>query len=526
MEKNQNIKPNGLPNLAESTIQSTMLHMPDYVFQKNHDSFYVWCNENFAKLVGLDSNSKICGKTDHDLWNTELADRFIIDDQCVLRKGMSLCKEYKLSNKKGTGSIYLRIDRAPLYDESNNIIGVLAIGTDITEQKYREIGMLHQHAFLEDIFYNLPGLIYWKNTKFQYMGFNKNVVVLSGLSREQLLGKTDPELNWGQREAVSFQRDDQEVMETGIVKVTEYEIPIKRADGHYIVVKTEKSRLYDRKGKVAGILAIAIDITEQKILEAKLIAEKERVEQVNKVKTEFIRNMEHDIRTPFTGIYTLSKILEQKETDPQKKEQVGMIGQCAKELLDYCNGILDFSRTESGHMPLIAKKFNLQTLIMGVMALEKPAAINKGLQFITVYPPNIPTIFIGDQYRIQRILVNLIGNAIKFTQTGYIKLEVEFTKQINNRECIIRLFVEDTGIGIPNDKQSIIYERFSRLTPSNQAKYKGVGLGLSIVKHLIDEVEGEIDIKQTSESGTIFVCTLPLKLPLIDEIPTEGDTLE
>lgn len=397
---------------------------------------------------------------------------------------------------------------------------MLSLRFDIADRGEKEQTM---STFTEDILYNLPGFIYWKNKNSQYIGFNKNVVLLSRLSKDELLGKTDLELSWGKKEAETFQKDDQEVMETGIVKVTEHEIPIKHSENQNIILRTEKSRLYDREGNIIGVLAVAMDITDQKILEQKLMEEKERVERMIRQKTEFIRNMEHDIRTPFCGVYSITKLLEEKETDTEKKILLTAIAQSAKELLDYCNGILDFSKIESGTTPIVSKKFDLKTLIDRVVNMEKPAAMNKNILILVEYPTTIPTVFKGDPYRIQRILVNLISNAIKFTQKGYVKVRVQFVEQNRKKLTFIRFYIQDTGIGIPQEQQMAIYERFHRLNPSNQGKYKGLGLGLSIVKHLAHELNGEIDVKSEMDKGTIFVCTIPLPRPLVDEILFEED---
>jgi two-component system aerobic respiration control sensor histidine kinase ArcB len=397
-----------------------------------------------------------------------------------------------------------------------NINRNIILNSSVDQKHFEEVS--EAHYFIEDILYNLPGLIYWKNKNYQYVGFNKNVMRLSGLTCEQLYGKTDLELNWGKKEAESFQKDDQEVMDMGITKITEHQIPISYSDRAYAIVRTEKSCLYDKNGNVAGVLGVAMDVTEQKILEEKLIAEKERAEQLNQAKTEFIRNMEHDIRTPFSGIYSLAEILQTQEKNPEKKQLINAITQCAKELLNYCNGILDFSRIESGVMPILFKKFNLHALVNSVVAMEKPVAIDKKLLLITEYSKDIPEIFVGDEYRIQRILINLMSNAVKFTNKGHVKISIKLAKKINNKEFILRFFIEDTGIGIPKEKQACIYERFNRLTPANEGKYKGSGLGLSVVKYLVEELSGEIEVNSRPKKGTVFVCTLPLKSPLIDDV--------
>lgn len=643
-------------------LEYVIANLPGYIFWKDKNARYIGCNNNLANLLKLKENSEIFGKCDHDfdfIWGKELADQFITNDQSVMQtKEIHTC-EYLLPIKRSDGnSLVVRTDKIPLYNEKDEVVGILAISIDITDQKLSEKITRISHTFVEDILYNLPGLIYWKNINSQYMGFNKNVVALSGLSRENLFGKTDNELNWGEKEAKQFQQDDQAVMEIGTVKITEHEIPIKRPDGNFMTVRTEKSRLYDREGNIAGVLGVAVDITDQKILEERLTKEKEKAERLNqdafhnfeyiisrmpgyiywkntesqymgcnnnlakishlakpadivgkmdedfewgkeqaeqfkrddekimmtgetltteyelpikrkdghrlyvrtdklpfydktgkvigilgvgvditdqkileksiieekekaeianKIKTEFVRNMEHDIRTPFNGVWGLSTILWEKETDLEKKELLGDIVSCAKELLDYCNGILDFSKIEANTMPVLSKKFDLIHLLNSVINIEKPAAKHKNLLLHFECDSNLPKIVIGDPYRLSRVLINLISNAVKFTHNGHIHVKAQI-KTKENGKGIIQFIIEDTGIGFSQDKKEYIYEKFTRLLPSNQGVYKGLGLGLRIVKQFIEEMDGEVDVKSELGKGTVFYCTFPFKLPLTDDL--------
>ena len=231
--------------------------------------------------------------------------------------------------------------------------------------------------------------------------------------------------------------------------------------------------------------------------------------------------MEHDIRTPFNGVWGLANYLWQHETEEQKKEFLGDITNCAKELLDYCNGILDFSKIEQRSLPLLEKKFNSRKLLDSTMAIEMPPAKLKKLELTLDCDDKVPVVLVGDQYRLQRILINLVSNAVKFTQHGFVKLCVQLVKQLDDKNIIIRFIIEDSGIGIPQEKQDFIYEKFARVTPSNKGAYKGIGLGLRIVKQFIEEMGGEIDLRSEQGKGSTFICTLPFKLPLVSDMADE-----
>ena len=256
-------------------------------------------------------------------------------------------------------------------------------------------------------------------------------------------------------------------------------------------------------------------------MEAALLKAKSSAEAANTLKIEFIHNMEHDIRTPFSGIYGMAQLLLENETDLMKRDFLQDIVNCAKELLEYSTGILDFSLIESDSLPIVSKKFSINKLLEGLVAMETPPAKVKDLEFTAHCDSNVPDVVMGDRYRLQRILINLVSNAIKFTNQGCVRLSVKLGKIMGPRHIVLCFIIEDTGIGIPKDKQDVIFERFSRLLPSNQRQYKGQGLGLRLVRQFVDEMDGDIELKSAAGKGTTFTCSFTFKLPLVDNIMDE-----
>ena len=498
--------------------QSFVKELPGFFYCKDSNLRYTSTNTHYAQLLGQQDIMDFKGYSDNDFnrWEPSLCLQFQHDEQLVMMNRIAITKEYKIPGVNDATMLYVRFERKPII-HNNQVVGVQAFGIDITDIKAHEETVLHDKQFVEDILYNLPGLIYWKNRNSQYMGFNRNVVELSQLSRDQLRGKSDRELNWGTDQGDAFRKDDLEVIEQGINKITENQIPIRRQDGEYMVVRTEKSRLLNRSGDIVGVLGVALDVTDQKILEKKLLEEKERSERLARAKTDFICNIEHDLRTPFSGIYTISHMLLEKETDQSKLQYLNAIVNSAKELLDYCNGVIDYSRLESGNIPIVERKFDLKAMITGVLGMESPAAVSKDIQLELDYPEHLPTIVLGDDFRLRCIMINLISNAVKFTKQGYVKIKADmvFNKD-KNRHAIFKLMVEDSGMGIPQDKLASIFEKFERLTPSNKGLYRGLGLGLTSVKKFLAELDGDIDVVSCLNKGTTFVVTLAMKLPHLD----------
>lgn len=383
------------------------------------------------------------------------------------------------------------------------------------------IEQLQSEVFrLKSVIEQLPGSIYWKDKNGIYLGRNaysmkkmQNLDLEKNKAQDAIIGKTDYDI-FPKDVADRYRQHDLEVMATK--KEVALEEPITLPNGKTAIQLSTKMPLYNEKGEVDGVVGNTVDITYLKDIENELQREKVKAEQANHIKTEFIRNMEHDIRTPFNGVWGMANYLWEQETDENKKEYLGDITQCAKELLDYCNSILDFSKIESGMLAVMDKKFDLEKLIDSIIKIELPAAKHRKLQLKKSYDTKIPPVLVGDHHRLYRILINLVSNALKFTAKGYVELKTLVVK-MKNDTVLIRFIIEDTGMGIPADKQEYIFEKFSRLSLSNKGVYKGIGLGLRVVKQFMHDINGEIDLISEVKKGTQFICTVPFKLPLTND---------
>lgn len=362
----------------------------------------------------------------------------------------------------------------------------------------------------------LPGALYYKDKNGKYLGCSNYLISSSGLNNpSDVIGKTDFEL-FSEEQAKILRKNDKKVFKEGKTLVTEEKITLPNGGEQYFeVVKTP---LRDVSDKIVGIIGNSIEITNRVKAEQKLAIAKEKAELANVAKNQFIANMEHDLRTPCSGIAEMIKILEKEETDIEKKESLACVAKAANQLFEILNGILEFNHLESGKSPVLYKKFNLKQLLSEIIAMEMPAIRSKHLDLTVDCDSNIPEILIGDVFRTSRILINLVSNAVKFTSKGYIKIFVQMVKKINNKRVVLRIVVEDSGIGIPKDKQDIIYTRFTRVHPSSSSVYRGSGLGLSIVKQFVKELKGEIEVNSEVGRGTIFECLLPFELSLLSGV--------
>ncbi|WP_218814505.1 ATP-binding protein [Rickettsiella endosymbiont of Dermanyssus gallinae] len=293
-------------------------------------------------------------------------------------------------------------------------------------------------------------------------------------------------------------------------------------DFYYLVIR----KPIIHTAQVKGILDISIDITERKKSEKDLRIAKEKAEVANRAKTEFLENMRHDIRTPLSGIVGCAHLIQTQSKNPKKVEEYATdLVDSSNALLEFLNKILESIKVATGEIPLLKRRFGLHKILEQVVHLNKPQADVKNLHLHLDYDENIPPYLLGDPIRLQRIVLELVTNSLKYTDKGEIKVSARLIdNKTRSGQLIIELRVSDTGMGIPKDKHHEIYTRFTRLTPSYQGIYPGTGLGLSVVKQFMDELGGEIQLDSQPNQGSTFTCFIPLQeslSPAVDESDTE-----
>lgn len=250
------------------------------------------------------------------------------------------------------------------------------------------------------------------------------------------------------------------------------------------------------------------DVSERKEFEVQLEQSKRSAEAANQAKSNFLANMSHELRTPMNGILGISDLLIHMEIDEKARELSKILNSSARNLLALVNDILDFSKIEAGELSLEKIPFNLYETLDQIIKLQTPVATKKNLTLASNIQTDIPSYFIGDPVRIQQILNNLINNAIKFTEKGSIYIETSCLKNKDLYTTTIKVI--DTGIGIPQDKQELIFKKFTQADVSTARKYGGTGLGLSITKQLVEMMGGTITLESTPGTGTTFSIIIPM----------------
>lgn len=386
-----------------------------------------------------------------------------------------------------------------------------------SEQKVLFIGSLESSAFpkvaghvLQGIVECTPGSIYWKDRNGVYLGCNQYMADVIGLpSPEAIVGKTDPELH-GLDETELLRQHDQEVIKTG--KAITIEEPVELADGTFRAFMAVKMPLRDAQGNIIGIVGNSVDITRLKMLEEDLREAKERAEEANRVKSDFIASMSHDLRTPLNAMIGATEILMQRDHYTEQEPFMDAIYRSGQALLSLVEDILNFMKIEAGKCEIELESCDFRQIVYDVANMMFPQCSQKGIKLTVDYADNAPSEVVTSISAIRRILGNLLGNAVKFTEQGEISISVSY-EPIDSRQQRVKIIVFDTGFGIPKEKQAYIFERFARLDPVYRGRFEGLGLGLSIVKNMVDRLNGTVDVKSEVGKGSTFTVTFAVGLP-------------
>ncbi|MCD8525469.1 MAG: ATP-binding protein [Gammaproteobacteria bacterium] len=256
-----------------------------------------------------------------------------------------------------------------------------------------------------------------------------------------------------------------------------------------------------------------MDITKLKEMEASLIDAKEKAEVANRAKTEFLASMSHDMKTPLAGIVTTAEVIVGDKTAPDRdKQYAAIIAASGKQLASFFTSCLDLSKMEMQEWASKIETFSLKQLVNDVAALFAPQALSKNLPLNLEYDDTLPPAVEGHRESLYRVLLNLVGNALKFTEKGSITLRTVRSDLINNQQVNVIFQVQDTGIGIPEDKHKIIFEKLQRLKPSYESQVEGSGIGLYIVDQYVKRLGGAIQVKSKVGKGSTFIITIPLKI--------------
>jgi len=412
--------------------------------------------------------------------------------------------EYRIVRPDG-GLRWIWVRMFPVRTETGTQTRMIGIAQDCTERKQAE----SMQAFLASIVESSDDSIVGTDLNGRIVSWNQGAEKLFGYTAGEAIGKLITMLFPQDRQKDYVQvlnriRRQEHVERFESVRVAK--------DGKPIPVLTIVSPIRDRSGRLQGVSAIYRDMTTEKKAAAELLRAKEAAEAASQAKSTFLATMSHEIRTPMNGILGMTELVLDSDVTDDQRESLDLVRLSTESLLAVINDILDFSKIEAGKLDFEAIPFDFRESLGETMKTLGFRAYQKGLELIYEVHPDVPAVLVGDPGRLRQILVNLVGNAIKFTERGEILVKVELESLTPESACL-HYSVRDTGVGIPPEKHQKIFEAFSQADDSMTRKYGGTGLGLTICGRLVDMMSGRIWVESEAGQGSTFHFTTNLSVP-------------
>ncbi|GAB6057851.1 PAS domain S-box protein [Desulfonatronum parangueonense] len=382
---------------------------------------------------------------------------------------------------------------------------ILCVGKDVTDMRQAQLALRESEERFRVLFRQNPDPLFIWRMDDSLFDVNDAACLLLGYAKEELLGMTLADI-----QAPSVRGRPGTIIGREVILSTVEGLDLHK-DGTEIPVEIITAPI-TLQGQPYALSAIR-DITERKRNETALAMAKEQAEAANQAKSEFLANMSHEIRTPINGIMGMMQLLATTPLDVDQKQYVTLCRTSANRLTRLLSDILDLSRVEVGKMEIYESEFVVNELTDSVSDLFKVLAREKGVRLECAIDPDIPTHLIGDEARVRQVLFNLVGNALKFTKEGSVRLKMTSLGVEEDNIFNVLFSISDTGIGIPDDKIDGLFKPFVQVDGSYTRSYQGAGLGLAIVKRLVDLMGGKISMKSAVGEGTTVQVLLPFKLP-------------
>ncbi len=495
-------------------LRTLMDHLPGYVFVKDAQSRFVTTNAAHLRTLGVRDREDVVGKTDFNFFPRELAEQYYADEQAIVRTGQPLLAREESTVDPAGGTHWMLTTKVPLRDGRGEVIGLVGMCQDITERKRAEEALRASEEQYRCLAEATPQIVWTTRADGWLEYVNRRWTEYTGLTLDQSQGS-----GWT---AAIHREDRQTCIDTWLRAALggepfEVAYRLRRAsDGAYRWHLNRGVPMRDAAGRVVRWYGTCTDIHDQQLTAEALRQAKEAAEAANRAKSEFLANMSHEIRTPMNGILGMTELALGTDLTSEQRDYLDMVKASADALLAVINDILDFSKIEARKLQLDAVEFSLRDCLGDTLKGLAVRAQEKGLELACDVPPDVPDGVVGDPVRLRQVLLNLVGNAIKFTDEGEVVVVVRPAIGPMGPmgpigpmapDTALHFEVRDTGIGIPTEKQALIFEAFAQADTSTTRKYGGTGLGLTISSHLIGLMGGRIWVESTPGQGSTFHFT-------------------
>jgi len=468
-----------------------------------------WINAAFEKITGF-GLADIKGKRLGDLISGPDTDWSIIEKAREMSQQNKSFTVDILAYTKDKTPIWVSIYNTVVLDEAGEVESEVEIIIDITDKKKVEeelqvLSLVASNTNTGVTIANERGEITWVNAALES---------LIGFTQDELLGNLLGDILSG---SATDRVVVLEAREKALKKLAfSIEVLAHKKNGDEIWLSVSNTPILNADGLVERQVELINDITQRKQVEREMVESREQALQLSEAKEMFLSVMSHEIRTPLNAVIGMTHLLLDNDPKESQIDDLNILKFSSENLLNIINDILDFTKIETGNLHLESIPFDLHTLSVDIVNSLQVNAAKKGNLLVLDYDDRIPLVLLGDKTRLYQVLVNLLGNAIKFTDYGKIQLSVKL-KVVESSHALIYFEVKDTGIGIPKDKQSYIFETFTQAKSDIARKYGGTGLGLAITKKLLKLYHSDIEVQSTEGKGTVFSFVINFATP------TDGD---
>jgi len=503
---------------AEAQSRAILDTQADHVILEDKDLKVIWPNEAACQSAGVPREGLI-GRHCYEVW----AGRATPCEDCPVVKAMETGCAQEIERTTPDGRIWY-IRGYPHRNASGEVVGGIEVTREVTERARAQASLRDSEAKFKRLSENAPAIVYQftmsPDGQFSFPYVSEGAKRILGVPAQEIMADAGRLLDL-------IHPDDRGAFFEGVVRSAQSLEPyhaeircLKEGEVLWGEARSTPSRMADGALFWDGVL---IDITERKLSEAQLAQANEhlreaialanemasRAEEASRAKSEFLANMSHEIRTPMNGVIGMTGLLLDTELTEEQRHFAETVLVSAESLLVLINDILDFSKIEAGRLDLESLDFDLRELMDDFAEMIAHKAQEKGLEFICAAEPDVPARLQGDPGRLRQVLINLSGNAIKFTERGEIAVRAALVSE-TEADALVRFSVRDTGIGIPEEKQGTLFEKFTQVDASATRKYGGTGLGLAISKQLVRMMGGHIGVDSSEGLGSEFWFTVRL----------------
>jgi two-component system sensor histidine kinase/response regulator len=500
---------------SEALYESLVENLPMNLFRKDLQGRVTFANQKYSRALGQTPES-LLGKTDFDLFPRELAEKYTADDRRIQEEEVTFEGTESHVTREGEQR-YVHVLKTPVRDADGNVIGVQGIFWDVTARTVAERAFERERFLLNSLLDNIPDNIFFKDLEGRYIRVNASMARRLGLDDAQhAVGKRSRDF-FDAEYSNRIEASDRRLVEVGRPVIGEEQL-VDWPDGSRKWVSVTRMPLLGPGGEIEGTFGLSHDITDQKLAQEAMKQARDAAEAASEAKSNFLANMSHEIRTPMNAIIGMTELVLDTKLDASQHEYLTMVQESGEALLGVINDILDFSKIEAGRLELDPRPFALREVVGDTLKSLAVRTRGRSVEIACHISPDVQEFLVGDSGRLRQVIINLVGNAIKFTECGEVVVDVCSDPGADLRAPMpggflpgdpvkLHISVRDTGIGIPSHKLQQIFEAFEQADTSMTRRYEGTGLGLAISSRLVEMMGGHIWVDSELGSGSTFHFT-------------------